>query len=189
MLAFDHEPGEWPWRYRAELRFTLDEAGLDVVLSCRNLSDQTMPCGLGLHPYFHCQSDTELDAQVTQAWTVDQDILPVEPAAAEGQFSLNRRKICGQGLDNGFDGWSGHAVISWPSRGLTLAMTCADAERLQIYSPLGGGIFAAEPVQNANTALNQPVDRWDALGLTQLTTNHQAELRVRFTVTPEEDGG
>lgn len=186
VLAFEHESGEWPWRYRAQLRFTLDEAGLDVALSCRNLSDQAMPCGLGLHPYFHCQSDTELDAEVTEAWTVDHDVLPVARTPAEGPFDLSRRKICGQGLDNGFEGWNGQAVISWPSRRLTLTMTSADAGRFQVYSPLGGGIFAAEPVQNANTALNQPVDQWSALGLQQLAKNQQAELHVRFAVTPDQ---
>ena len=182
-LAFDHDPDDWPWRYRVEQHVSLDEAGLDIVLSCRNLSDQAMPCGLGLHPYFHCQSDTELDADVTEVWTVDQDVLPLTRIAAEGQYNLSRRKICGQGLDNGFEGWSGQAVINWPSRGLTLAMTSADAPRFQVYSPAGGGRFAAEPVQNPHAARNQPADQWSVLGLKQLARDQQAQLHVRFTVT------
>src|SRR3990170_1598730 len=61
VLSFRHSPGEWPWEYRAEQHFELDEAGLSLRLICRNLSDEPMPCGLGQHPYFHCGPETRLD--------------------------------------------------------------------------------------------------------------------------------
>src|SRR5688500_9839286 len=47
VLSFHHRPCEWPWEYRAEQHFELDEAGLSLRLTCRNLSDHPMPCGLG----------------------------------------------------------------------------------------------------------------------------------------------
>ena len=50
VLSFRHSPGEWPWEYRAEQHFQLDESGLSLRLTCRNLSDAPMPCGLGQHP-------------------------------------------------------------------------------------------------------------------------------------------
>ncbi len=39
LLSFDHAPGEWPWDYQAEQQFALDEAGLSLILTCRNISD------------------------------------------------------------------------------------------------------------------------------------------------------
>jgi aldose 1-epimerase len=53
-LSFHHTAGEWPWDYEAVQRFALDEHGLSIELSCRNLSPERMPCGLGFHPYFPC---------------------------------------------------------------------------------------------------------------------------------------
>ena len=39
-LSFHHQPGEWPWAYRAEQHFALDDGGLSLNVSCRNLSSE-----------------------------------------------------------------------------------------------------------------------------------------------------
>ena len=181
-LVFEHAAGEWPWAYRARQRIELDDGGLSVLLACRNLSTEPMPCGLGLHPYFPCSAATELDAEVTHAWTVDAQVLPVERVPAAGRYDLRRRRICGQGLDNGFDGWSGRARIAWPERGLELELTSPDAARFQLYSPAQGSLFVAEPVQNANAALNRPEADWADAGLRLLACGEEAVLRARFAV-------
>src|SRR5687768_5977979 len=74
-LSFDHQPAEWPWKYRAEQHFELDAAGLSLRLMCRNLSREPMPCGLGQHPYFHCGGETRIEAEVTHVWTIDEEVL------------------------------------------------------------------------------------------------------------------
>jgi len=181
-LVFEHAAGEWPWAYEARQRIELDDAGLSVLLACRNLSAEPMPCGLGLHPYFPCSATTELDAEVTHAWTVDAQVLPVERVPAAGRYDLRRRRICGQGLDNGFDGWSGRARIAWPERGLGLELSSPDAARFQVYSPAQGGLFVAEPVQNANAALNRPEAEWADAGLRLLARGEEAVLRARFAL-------
>ena len=78
------------------------KGGLTVTLDCRNISAEPMPCGLGQHPYFPCGPKTMLDTEVTNAWTVDENVLPVDKVAAEGRYDLKDRLICGQDLDNGF---------------------------------------------------------------------------------------
>ena len=114
-LSFQHSAGEWPWVYEARQEFALDERGLSVTLSCRNLSDEPMPCGLGQHPYFGCGSETVLDTRVSHVWTIDEHVLPVEKVPAEGRFDLRRRRVCGQDLDHGFDNWGGLAWMNDPS--------------------------------------------------------------------------
>jgi aldose 1-epimerase len=141
-----------------------------------------MPCGLGLHPYFPCNGETRLDARVEFAWTVDGQVLPVERVAAAGRYSLVDRAVCGQELDNGFDGWSGVARIRWPDRKLGLELISRDAARFQVYSPRWGEVFVAEPVQNANCALNQPEPHWPSLGIARLGRGEVARLRARFAV-------
>lgn len=180
-LRFAHEPGEWPWAWEGRQVIALDPGGLSIELACRNLSDEPMPCGLGLHPFYPCDGATRLKTTVTGAWTVDAAVLPVEHVAAAARFDLTDRAICGQDLDNGFDGWSGEALIRWDD-GTGLRLTSPDAGFFQVYSPSEGGLFVAEPVQHANCALNEPEAEWARLGLAVLAPGEDRVLRARFGV-------
>lgn len=182
-LGYRHEPGEWPWRYEARETFVLDENGLTVTLSCRNLSDDPMPCGLGMHPYFECGPETRIDTQVSCVWTIDQHVLPVAKVPANGRYDLHDRAVCGQGLDNGFSDWGGVATITGEQVG-TIAMGSPDAHFFQLYSPPTGGIFVAEPVSHANCALNAPEAQWPELGMRVLDSGGEMSLEMRIDVTP-----
>lgn len=183
-LAFTHTPGEWPWTYEAEQLFALDAHGLTATLSCRNLSSAPMPCGLGFHPYHPCDADTRLDTEVAGAFTVDADLLPVERVAAEGRYDLRDRQVCGQGLDNGFDGWGGRSTMTW-GNGLRVTMSSPTAEFFQLYSPGEGGLFVAEPVSHANCALNEDEARWADFGTVMLAQGETMSLTMRLEVATD----
>jgi aldose 1-epimerase len=182
-LVYEHTKGDWPWDYEARQTFTLSEDALEISLACINRSSDEMPCGLALHPYFPSTPRTMLDTEVERVWVVDADMLPVRADAPTGRYDLKRRAIGGQDLDNGYDGWSGRAKIGWPENDLWLMMI-SDAPRLQIYSPKGENFFAAEPVTNANAALNAPEAEWLALGLRVLKQSEAVALNVRFELLP-----
>jgi aldose 1-epimerase len=184
ILRFRHEPGEWPWRYEARQTFRLDERGLLLALSCRNVSDEPMPCGLGLHPYFPCTPDTVLDTHVTDVWTVDEHVLPVERRRADGRYDLRHRRICGQDLDNGYSGWGGKATIQDPHLPFTIRMSSSHAGYFQVYSPAEGGLFVAEPVTHANAVLNEPEEQWAALGMRVIEPDEQMVLETRLDIIP-----
>jgi aldose 1-epimerase len=184
VLSFRRDAAEWPWSYEARQRFKLDERGLTVALTCRNLGPAPMPCGLGQHPYFPCGPRTRLDTQVTHAWTVDENVLPVDEVPAEGRYDLKDRLVCGQGLDNGFGGWSGEALMSDPEWPFEIRMSSSDAGFFQLYSPPAGEIFVAEPVTHANAALNAPEEQWPRLGLRVLEQGEEMGLTMRLDVRP-----
>ncbi|MEO6224436.1 MAG: aldose 1-epimerase [Sphingomicrobium sp.] len=186
VLAFAHQPGEWPWRYEARQQFALDPAGLSVTLRCRNTGDQPMPCGLGLHPYFHCGPATRLDTRVTDVWTIDEHVLPVTKVPVEGRFDLRHRLVCGQDLDHGFGGWSGEARMSDPDWPFALSLSATDARFFQLYSPATGGIFVAEPVSHANAALNAPESQWPELGMRVLAPDETMQLTMRLAVAARD---
>ena len=188
VLRFDHEAGEWPWSYAAHQHFALDSAGLALDLRCVNRSAEPMPCGLGQHPYFLCTADTLLDTLVRTAWTIDEHVLPVAKVPAEGRFDLRQRRVCGQGLDHGFGGWSGQATIATVGQPFTLSMSSPDAAFFQLYSPEDGGLFVAEPVSHANAALNAPEDEWEALGMRVLEPGEAMNLSMRIDVIPAWEG-
>jgi aldose 1-epimerase len=181
-LSYRHDAGEWPWDYEARQVIALDGQGLSLTLTCRNLSVARMPCGLAFHPYYECDAETVLDTTVGSVWTVDDRVLPVDNVPAEGRYDLRQRRICGQGLDNGYDGWGGEARFAWPGRPAALRLTSPDARRFQVYSPATGGLIAAEPVQNANAALNEPQERWPDLGITLLEQGQETAIHARFEV-------
>jgi aldose 1-epimerase len=181
-LVFRHAPGEWPWAYEARQHFALDEAGLTLILSCTNESAEPMPCGLGQHPYFPCTPGTRLDADVGCAWTIDDRTLPVARVPAEGRYGLRDRAVCGQDLDNGFGGWGGLAGIATPGAPFRIALSSPDADFFHLYSPASGGAFAAEPATHANAALNEPEERWRALGLRVLAPGEAMSLTMRIEV-------
>ena len=186
LLKFRHEAGEWPWDYEAKQQIDLDGRGCSLTLSCANLSDEPMPCGLGFHPYFPCGAQTRIDTGVTHAWAIDANVLPVDKVPAEGRYDLSDRLVCGQHLDNGFAGWGGEARMSDPGWPYELRMSSADAHFFQLYSPPEGGIFVAEPVTHANAALNAPEEQWRELGMRVLEPGEAMSLTMRLDVLPVE---
>lgn len=183
VLAFDHELGEWPWAYRAHQHFRLDGEALHLRLTCRNMSDETMPCGLGFHPYFHCGARTRIQTEVGNVWTVDKDVLPVAQMPAVGRYAIGDQPVCGRALDNGYGGWSGEAILGDPDWPVEIELSSPAARYFQLYSPQEGGFVAAEPVGHANAALNAPEEDWLNLGIAILEPGDQAELEARIAVS------
>lgn len=182
-LVYRHAPGEWPWAYEALQQFRLEGGVLDLRLECRNLADEPMPCGLGQHPYFPCTPRTRLRTEATHAWTIDENVLPVETVPATGRYDLSDRLICGQELDNGWCGWGGRAGISDPASPFEVELSSPRARFFQVYSPASGGFFVAEPVSHANAALNEPEAEWADLGLRILDPGEAMVLDMRLEVT------
>jgi len=182
ILSFRHSAGEWPWDYEARQEFELDERGLTIGLTCRNADAEPMPCGLGQHPYFDCGADTLLDTRVTHAWTIDEDVLPLDEVVADGRYDLRERLVCGQDLDNGFGGWNGEARMDDPEWPYGVTLSSLQARFFQLYSPSQGGIFVAEPVTHANAALNAPEAEWEELGMRVLEPGESMRLDMRIAL-------
>lgn len=181
-LAVVHQADEWPWTWEGRQRFRLDDEGLEVELICRNLSGEPMPCGLGQHPFFDAPDDLEIDTRVSGVWTIDDEIMPVALEPAEGRYGLERRRIARADLDNGYEGWSGDAILRWPSAGAGLRISSRDAPRFQVYAPTDAPVLCAEPVVNANDALSRPETEWEAAGITVLAPGEAVRMTSRFDV-------
>lgn len=181
-LSYRHEPDDWPWRYEARQHFSLAARSLTLELSCRNLSEEPMPCGLGQHPYFPCTSGTRIDTEVEGVWIVDEQILPVARAPVSGRYALDGQPVCGRSLDNGYDGWSGEARFTDVGGAHGTLMSSPGTRWFQLYSPAQGGFFVAEPVTHANAALNEPEGLWPSLGIRVLDPGESMTLRMRIDI-------
>jgi aldose 1-epimerase len=182
LLVFEHEADEWPWAYQARQEFRLAPDALHLRLECRNVSDEPMPCGLGFHPYFPCGPATRIQTEVEEVWAVDEKVLPTARMPAAGRYAIGDDPVCGRGLDNGYCGWSGSAILSDRSWPYQLDLSSPGARYFQLYSPAQGSLFVAEPVTHANAALNEPEEDWAALGVQILEPGESMRLEVRLAV-------
>ena len=147
LLRFDGGADEWPWRYRSEQVFELQPDGLSIELSVENRSESPMPAMLGLHPYFTDAEHARIEATLPRVWMADSGALPVEevPTPPEWRFDSGRA-VRDVGLDHGFVGWTGAAVLRWPDR--TVTLTSTGCRFLHVYTPQQRDFFCIEP-QNA----------------------------------------
>jgi aldose 1-epimerase len=156
-IAYEHERagdnGGWPFRYRARQRYRLDADRLTVTLAIDNLEDRPVPAGIGLHPYFVREPDSELQCHTTHVWRTDAEVLPTERVAVPPDWDFGRTRNVNQViLDNCFDGWDSKATIFWPSRKLRLDLKASETlgHHAVIYVPPNRPYFCVEPVSHAN---------------------------------------
>ncbi len=164
----------WPWAWRAEQRFSLDEAGLSLALSLTNRSDQAMPAGLGLHPYFRRRPETRVRFVATGVLEVDDQFMPtgeIAPADHFGAWSEGA-PLPAELVDNCHLGWGGRVeIVDDLGR---IAVTATGAPHLHVYAPPGGPELCFEPVSHTPDAINR------ALGeITVLAPGATARLRMR----------
>ena len=154
-LSFEYQPGDWPWAYKATQAFEILPDGLRVSLSLTNLSDETMPAGLGWHPYFP-RGDARLSANVSGIWWADAGMIPDTLAALGPDTDLRHdREVDRLRLDHAFKAQPANVDIIWPSRKLRVSMTSSDElGHLVVFVPVGKDFFCAEPVSHAPDAVN-----------------------------------
>lgn len=155
-LVYAHDGRDgWPFRYRARQTYHLTGDALTVGMSLENIEARPVPGGLGLHPFFTRDAETELAACTTHVWLEDAELLPTERIALPPKWDFARsRRVDEVTLDNCFDGWDGRATISWPRAQLRLHLEATEAFRhLVIYVPPGRPFFCVEPVSHANGAI------------------------------------
>jgi aldose 1-epimerase len=165
LMAGDFE-GRWPSRTELSFRWSLADGGLSLQVTATNVGDETLPMGLGWHPYFRLLSGDRSQARLRTpaALRVEVDnydqVLPtgrrLEVAGTPYDFRAPEgRALGGLYLDDCFTGLSrapGEAVseIFDPAGGLRLRInsSCPKVSAVQIYAPPDKAFVVAEPQFN-----------------------------------------
>ena len=182
VIVYDHAPDAWPFPYRARQQFTLSEDELSVTLEIENRGSESMPAGLGLHPYFPRTERCRLSAHVAGMWATDGEVMPTAMVKADPRLGesdgLPMTKVA---LDNVFTGWQRAARIVWPERGAQLAIAAhAPLDFLVVYSPAGEDFFCAEPVSHCTDAFNLAAQGRTDTGMLTLGAGSSLAVTVRF---------
>ena len=184
VMRLSHASDEhWPFAFEAEQTLSLEEQGLSLALTLRNDSAQTMPAGVGWHPYFPRLEGIELQFDAAAVWLSDHNALPAECVEVPQPWQFARQREAGYvGLDNCFEGWGGQARLFWPQSGLELEMHAGSGlDHLVVFTPPQPQDFiAVEPVSHLNNAINTPSP--EANGIVLLAGGEQIERRLRMNV-------
>ncbi|CAN7213753.1 aldose 1-epimerase [Trinickia sp. LjRoot230] len=179
-LALDRSDSE-PYAYRAALTYSLEGMALVVSLEVENAGGETLPFGLGLHPFLPRDGATHLSAAASGLWLSGDDWLPVRhvPVPPAWQFGV-AYPLPDALVNHAFTGWSGHAAVVWPHKRLSLSIA-ANADYYVLYTPAGEDFFCFEPVDHPINAVNLPGGA-NEHGMTVLAPGERLAREFRFTV-------
>lgn len=190
-LVYDHPAGAWPFPYRAHQDLALSANDLQVTLTVENRGPDTMPVGLGLHPYFPSTPRCRLSARVAAMWATDAEVMPTVLTDPDPRLgSGDGLPVAETALDNAFTGWQREATIVWPERRARLAIEANPPFGfLVVYSPADEDFFCAEPVSHCTDAFNLAGQGRRDTGLLTLAPGASLRATVRFRPSLDEDDG
>ena len=170
LLEHRYPGGDWPWPYIARQSIRLGKKGLVLELSLTNLGEGNMPAGLGFHPYFPRDEQTQLHALHTGEWLNDADGLPVELRERNEPIDWwEEQPVSERTVDTVYCGRSGDIRVSWPSRGIALSIACDPSlSCTSVFVPELADWFCVEPVSHATNAVNSTADN---LGMVAIGPN------------------
>lgn len=163
-LSLVHDPlkdgkKQWPFSYKAKLKYTLYENGLSVYMRFENTDRCNQPVGLGFHPYFPRRNFVEVGFSAKTLWNNDENGLPQGRMSNNGRWSFDQmRPLCkSEHLDNCYAGWDRFAFIRWKHSNAYLTVTSSRVfEHLILSNPESAPYFTLEPASNMNNAINMP---------------------------------
>ena len=156
----------FPFDYTLLKTYTLERTeaanSLEIRMELRNVGDQPMPAGLGIHPYFVSTLNGSHAKPVLQfhargVYDVDEHVIPSAAARAitpDLDFSSPKDAYL-ERIDRVYNGWDGHASLDWPGSGVRMLIE-ADAvySHFVVFNGDPDGTLALEPVTNATDGFN-----------------------------------
>lgn len=151
--------GPGPFRYSASLSYALEQGALTMTLVTTNTGLQSLPFGVGFHPWFVRTARTTLQFGAKGYWSEDESHLPKSfHPISTGDFDFSSpHALPADWINSGFIDWSGSANIIWHERGLGVTVSAdAPLSTLILYSPSEtADFFCLEPVSHSVDAHNR----------------------------------
>jgi aldose 1-epimerase len=169
-----------PFLYDAQARYALAPNALTITLSLTNRATQTLPYGLGLHPWFPRDAATRLQFHATGCWPETAQHLPATqaPLPLHPNPWADPAPLPDAWINQGFSGWDSHARITQGPAATSLNLTATGLTTALLYSPSAtADFFCFEPVTH-------PVDAHNLRGQPGLAALAQdANLNASLTLT------
>ncbi len=143
----------WPWSFEATQRVRLDPAGLTLEISVTNAGPEAMPAGLGVHPYFACESGDRLQFTAHVLWERDEALCGIAARTLDADASRHHAAV---GADDTryLAGFEGIAALARRDGSRVLVETGAPFDHLVLHVPEGAPYACVEPVSHVADAFN-----------------------------------
>jgi aldose 1-epimerase len=144
----------WPWPYEVIQRIAVGAGSLELDLELRNLGDDPMPAGLGLHPWF--RRPVRIAIRADRVFTPNSRS-PANPVPVSGRLDLRRLGEPAPDLDATWSGLADPPVeLAWPAWGVRATMTMVPADGCVVAaSPVALDAVAVEPQTHAPQGLRR----------------------------------
>lgn len=178
----------WPWAFTAQVDYTLHGPHFDTSVTLTNSSDQEMPAGMGLHPYFARLQDgvdPKLHFGAPLTYDTDERMLPTggpRPVKREEDFAAPSA-IGERQIDRCYAAWDGLARLDWGVRALTLTADNVYSHLIVYTAP--DGSLALEPVTHATDAFNLAAQGIGGVDMRTLAAGQSLAGTARVTLEGE----
>ena len=156
-LSYQHDKkAGFPFSYTAEVSYILKENILTIDLTLQNNSILPMPFGMGIHPFFKRDPDTQICFEASKIWFRGDDPILGHPYTTPQNLDFKSPKnVPANGTNISFGSWNGKATISYPNKNLIIDILADNTFRhLILFSPKGKDFFCLEPTTNTPDAFN-----------------------------------
>ena len=148
-LAHGSDRDFGPYVYDAALYIRLDADGMTMRVSVTNQGD-TMPFGIGFHPWFDWSPDVILAFDAATIVTFAEGYHPTGQRALTLQDSFDDgRTIGAQETAINFDGWKGRASLTYPGSHRIHIGASRTLDTPLLWKPAGGTFVCFEPQSHA----------------------------------------
>ena len=192
VLQYTHMAGHegWPWSFSLMQQVTLDEEGALVRLRITNTSNETMPAGLGWHPYHpaqglvrNAQASLRVTARARRNVGLD-GLARLEPRRGTADTTaMNLRRADLHHQTCVFEDWSGTTALPL-DQGLTLEIATTGMPHLVMHAAKELAYLCLEPVTLLPGAL-QVYDAVQSEAMIALAPRCSREISWRCSVKRE----
>jgi aldose 1-epimerase len=173
-------PEEWVFGFRAVQAFSVAGGEFRAALAIENANDQSIPVGLGFHPYFVRMPGMQLQFNAEHFWLEGPGYLPTDAISLPPELDFAApAPLPETWRNNCYSGWDGRATIYDPARGLEVRLQAGGPLRdLMLYTPPGAGYFCLEPQSHTTGAVTRSRARQPATPLQILGSGERLAVNV-----------
>jgi aldose 1-epimerase len=177
----------WPWPYDVGVRMEVHARTLGIDLTLTNLSDEPMPGGLGVHPWFRRPVAVAIRGDTVLPSNTELRSLP-EPV--RGRFDLRALGEMSPDLDAAWTDLAEPPVeLRWENAGIGATMrTVPPAAYIVAASPAQLDAIAVEPETHAPQGLKRLL-AGEPGGLTWVDPGRSLDLRIELAFRRLDEGG
>ena len=174
----------WPWSYEVFQTITLEDNNIFFELEILNKSNNPMPFGFGIHPYFNFNDKVKLKFYAEKEWVGSPEEFPIKTKIVENNFNYEKgselwkkqKTIC-------YENFQQEIEIFWVfNRKKVKIKTDKIFKHLIIHVPEHAKYFCVEPVSHPTDGFNLAYKKIENVNCDVLMPNKKIKGLIKFEI-------